>query len=99
MKEFVYGSDFQYEVLKSSLNDRLCHVYNNCSYPPNCNVERGRLGFEKENDTYALFIDKGVICSRIDAPQLFKDWLAAGVLRFLEFTDLKEFLRSLRILY
>lgn len=33
------------------------------------------------------------------APALFKDWLAIGTVRFLDFTDMKEFLRSLKCLY
>ena len=59
----------------------------------------GRIGFEKEGETYALFIDKGITCSRNNAPALFLEWLSNGTLRFLDFTDMKEFLRSLRCLY
>ncbi len=99
MIDFVYGTDQQYEGLKIMLNDQLCHVFNNCSFPSCCSRTSGRIGFEKEGDTYALFIDKGIVCSKIDAPQLFVDWLAAGTLRFLDYTDMKEFLRSLHCLY
>ena len=89
MREFVYGTDYQYDLLKESLNDHLCHAYKSS----------GRLGFEKEGDTYALFIDKGITCSKSNAPQLFKDWLAEGTIRFLDFTDMKVFLKSLTCLY
>ena len=99
MKEFVYGSDEQYAMLKDSLNDYLCHVYKNCSYPQCCSKSSGRIGFEKEQDTYALFIDKGVTCYRADAPALFLQWLSVGTLRFLDFNDMKEFLKSLKCLY
>ena len=51
MKEFVNGSDEQYAMLKESLNDHLCHVYKNCSYPQGCSKTTGRIGFEKEGDT------------------------------------------------
>ena len=98
MREFVYGSDMQYGVLKDSLEDNLCHVYN-CSFPPGCKPSRGRIGFEKENETYALFIDKGIQYSRSYAPSLFKEWLEQGTLRFLDFTDMVEYLRSLNSLY
>lgn len=99
MKEFVYGSDQQYAMLKESLNDHLCHVYKNCVYPQGCSKPGGRIGFEKEGDTYALFIDRGITCSRKNAPSLFLEWLSSGTLRFLDYTDMKEFLRSLRCLY
>ena len=99
MKEFIYGSEQQYTMLKETLQDHLCHVYKNCVYPPCCSIPSGRIGFEKEGDTYALFIDKGVMCSGNHVPALFKEWLAAGTLRFLDFADLKEFLRSLRCLF
>lgn len=99
MKEFVTGTDRQYRSLKESLEDHRCHVYGGCSYPPGCSKTRGRLGFEKEGKTYALFIDRGVTCSNPAAPGLFRDWLASGTLRFLDFTDLTEFLRSLKCLY
>lgn len=99
MREFVYGTDRQYEMLKESLEDHLCHVYSRCYLPGCCNRGEARLGFEKEENTYALFIDKGISCNSNSAPPLFKDWLAAGTVRFLDFTDMKEFLRSLKCLY
>lgn len=99
MIDFVYGTDRQYEGLKEMLEDHLCHVYKNCVFPQCCSCTGGRIGFEKEDNTYALHIDKGNTCSKDDAPQLFKDWLAAGTIRFLDYTDMKEFLRSLHCLY
>ena len=89
MREFVYGNDQQYALLKESLNDHMCHVSKNA----------GRIGFEKEGDTYALFIDKGITCSKSNTSQLFRDWLSVGTLRFLDFTDMKVFLKSLKFLY
>lgn len=99
MIDFVYGTEQQYESLKVMLEDQLCHVFRNCSFPSCCSTTGGRMGFEKEGDTYALYIDKGITCSNLNAPELFRDWLTAGTLRFLDFTDMKEFLRSLRCLY
>ena len=101
MREFVLGTDIQYDMLKESLEDHLCHVYGTCILPPGCSQQVARIGFEKERNfkDYALFIDKGITCTNNRAPALFRDWLAAGTLRFLDFTDMKEFLRSLRCLY
>lgn len=98
MREFTVGTDQQYDLLKESLDDNLCHVYR-CTLPGCCSKETARIGFEKEGDTYALFIDKGITCSSARAPGLFQEWLQGGTLRFLDFTDMKEFLRSLSVLY
>lgn len=99
MIDFVYGTDQQYESLREMLNDQLCHVYNNCSFPACCSRNSGRMGFEKEGETYALYIDKGIECSNVRAPELFREWLSVGTLRFLDFNDMKVFLRSLHSLY
>ena len=99
MKDFVYGTDRDYNQLKETLEDHLCHVYKNCELPPGCNRNTSRIGFEKEGDTYALFIDKGITYSKANAPRLFQNWLSEGTLRFLDYTDMKEFLRSLYSLY
>ena len=99
MIDFVFGTNQQYEDLKELLNDHLCHVYKNCSFPACCSRSSGRIGFEKEGDTYALFIDKGITCLNPNAPELFRNWLEEGTLRFLDYTDMKEFLRSLQCLY
>lgn len=99
MKEFVYGSDRQYEMLKEMLEDHLCHVYRNCALPQSCSRPTARIGFEKEDSTYALYIDKGITCAKSSQPRNFRGWLSEGTLRFLEFTDMKEFLRSLKPLY
>ena len=48
---------------------------------------------------YALFIDKGLTCSCPAASRLLKSWLKAGTLKFLDYTDMKVFLRSLTYLY
>ena len=99
MKEFVYGTDAQYTQLKNALHDGQCHVFPNCAYPPCCSRAWGRLGFQMEGETYALFIDRGLTCSLRGASFLFRQWLETGTLRFLDYNDLKTFLRSLRCLY
>ena len=99
MKEFVYGTDAQYEMLKESLRDHLCHVYEHCAFPASFNRSFGRIGFEQEEDTYALYIDKGLRCSSPADPRDFREWLSTGTLRFLDFNDMKVFLRSLSCLY
>ncbi len=51
MKEFVLGTDAQYEMLKQSLNDDRCHVYERCIFPSSFSRPSGRIGFEKEQAT------------------------------------------------
>ena len=99
MREFVNGTDQQFALLKESLNDHLCHVYKNCTLPACCSKSNGRIGFEKECDTYAIYIDKGITCSHSNMPDLFREWLVVGTIRFLDFTDVKVFLKSLKCLY
>lgn len=57
-------------------------VYGHCTFPSSFSKNAGRIGFEKEGDAYALFIDKGITCSKSNTSQLFRDWLSAGTLRF-----------------
>lgn len=99
MREFVFGSDTQYQMLKNSLEDNQCHVYR-CSLPAAFSQERCRIGFEKERATngYALFIDKGLTCNRTGFG-LFNDWLREGTIRFMDFNDVKAFLHKLIFLY
>lgn len=74
MKEFVLGTDAQYEMLKQSLNDDRCHVYEKCTFPSSFSRPCGRIGFEKEQEGYALFIDKGLTCSCPAAEKLAEGW-------------------------
>lgn len=97
MQEFVHGSDKQYTQLKRSLGDGNCHVYE-CAFPGRFSSSRGRMGFEKDDVSYILYIDKGIRCSG-KAPALVKSWLDEGSLRFLDFSDMKDFLKSLSCLY
>ena len=97
MKEFVTGSDEQFELLKTSLKDGQCHVYT-CSFPSSFSKTSGRIGFEKDKISYILYIDKGITCTARKSP-LMNEWLESGTLRFLDFSDLKAFLKSLSFLY
>ena len=97
MKEFVTGSDEQFDLLRASLDDKKCHVYN-CTFPTSFSKPTGRIGFEKDKISYILYIDKGITCTASKS-SLLKDWLEAGTLRFLDFSDLKTFLKSLTFLY
>lgn len=100
MREFVEGSNFQYKMLKDSLVDNRCHIYR-VILPPSFNMTNCRIGFEKEEVTngYVLYIDKGLTCNSIGKFPLFNDWLHDGMLRFMDFNDIKKFLKKLSFLY
>ena len=59
MKEFVLGTDAQYEMLKQSLNDDRCHVYEKCTFPSSFSRPCGRIGFEKEQEAMRCSSTKG----------------------------------------
>lgn len=102
MREFVYGSDTQFNDLKRTLQDGRCHVYNNCVMPSCCGNEICRIGFEKSNGSYTLLIDYGISYNGTSGGLIitqFKEWLSNGEVNFLDFNDLKTFLKSLSILY
>lgn len=102
MKEFVYGSDTQFKNLKKTLQDGNCHVFNNCRMPPCCGGKLCRIGFEMSNGVYTLLIDYGIKCTKSSNTLVlmqFNQWLSDGELKFLDFNDLKVFLKSLSILY
>lgn len=102
MREFVFGTDLQFANLKAQLEDNQCLVYNNCSLPTGFSRDRCRIGFEKEHGVYFLLIDLGITCSQrtggIPLTQC-KQWLAKGEYLFLDYNDMKTFLKSLRIFY
>ncbi len=102
MKEFIEGNDAQFADLKQRLQDGLCHVFKNCELPDCCSNRICRIGFEKNNEAYTLLIDSGITCNRnrggIQLEQ-FKQLLSEGELIFLDFNDLKIFLKSLSFLY
>ena len=97
MKEFVFGTDVQYDMLKRMLEDHLCHVYR-CFLPNGCSVSRCRIGFEKDQNFYYLYIDKGITFNK-SSEHRFNEWLSSGTLIFNDFSDIKEFLKGFRNLY
>lgn len=102
MRKFVFGSDLQYQNLKAELEDDACHVFNNCELPSCFSQRKCRIGFEKDYGVYYLLIDSGISCSKNSGRQIMvqcRQWLSAGEYMFLDFNDMKSFLKGLRILY
>ena len=98
MREFVFGTDKQFEELDGLLQDNQCHVYNGCSLPECCTPNLARIGFERNcNGPYILYIDKG-ICTETDHSD-FKNFIANGEMRFICIEDMICFLRGLQPLF
>ena len=98
MREFVFGTDKQFEELDGLLQDNQCHVYNGCSLPEGCTPNLARIGFERNcNGHYILYIDKG-ICTETDHSD-FKNFIANGEMRFICIEDMICFLRGLQPLF
>lgn len=102
MREFIEGNDNQFSDLKRRLQDGLLHVYKNCELPACCSKRSCRIGFEMNNNAYVMLIDLGITCSKskggISLIQ-FKQLLSDGQLIFIDFNDLKVFLKTLGFLY
>ncbi len=102
MREFIDGNDMQYKDLRQRLQDERCHVFNNCELPSCCSKRKCRIGFEKDNGVYKLLIDLGITCSKMRGGiQLdqFRQLLEKGELQFIDFNDMRVFLKSLGFLY
>ena len=102
MRELIEWNDAQFADLKQRLQDGLCHVFKNCELPNCCDRRTCRIGFEKDNGAYILLIDSGITCSKLRGGiqlEQFKQLLSKGELIFLDFNDLKIFLKSLEFLY
>lgn len=100
MREFAEGTDKKFEILKNSLVDNRCHIYR-CVLPPSFNMANCRIGFEKEESSngYIIYIDKGLTCNKAGAFPLFNEWLREGTLRFMDYNDMKSFIKKLDFLY
>lgn len=98
MREFAFGTDDQFENLKQMLEDNKCHVFCECILPDCCDIEKARVGFEKNrNGNYIVYIDKGIHAET--ESNSFKNFLGAGKIVFLLFDDMVEFLHSLQPLF
>ena len=98
MREFVFGTDRQFEELDQLLQDNKCHVYKCCSLPEFCTPKTARIGFEKNRSGhYIMYIDKG-ICAETDNSD-FKNLIEKGKIRFICIDDMICFLRGLQHLF
>lgn len=97
MREFAFGTDNQYSWLDNLISDGQCHVFNNCVLPESCTPDHSRIGFEKADAIYIVYIDRGVATTSDD--QNFIRFLQNGETKFTCLEDMMEFFRSLQPLF
>ena len=97
MREFVFGTKHQYNWLDNLISDGQCHVFNNCVLPSSCTPDHSRLGFEKADSVYIVYIDRGITTTTDD--QCFIHFLQNGETKFTCLEDMVEFFRSLQPLF
>ena len=103
MTRFYYKSDEDYKTLKADLEDGCLRKYKNVELPAGFNVPSCNIGIEKydvDNSTYVLYIDLGITCSTAilrNSHPLLKKLLQKGELHFLDFNDMKVFLKGLAL--
>ena len=97
MREFAFGTDNQYRWLDNLISDGQCHVFNNCVLPESCTPDHSRIGFEKADAIYIVYIDRGVATTSDD--KSFIRFLQNGETKFTCLKDMMEFFRSLQPLF
>ena len=97
MREFVFGTENQYNWLDNLISDGQCHVFNNCVLPESCTPNHSRIGFEKTEAIYIVYIDRGVATTADD--QNFVRFLQNGETKFTCLEDMMEFFHSLQPLF
>lgn len=97
MREFAFGTEQQYNWLNNLISDGLCHVFHNCVLPSSCTPDHSRLGFEKAESVYTVYIDRGI--TTISEDQNFNHFLQNGEIKFTCLEDMMEFFHSLQPLF
>jgi ATP-dependent Clp protease ATP-binding subunit ClpA len=97
MREFVFGTQAQYNWLENLLQDGQCHVFNDSVLPASCTPDRCRLGFEKAGSAYIAEIDRGITTTS-DDPN-FVRFLQNGESRFTCMEDMVDFFHALQPLF
>ena len=97
MKEFVYGTDAQFQALDNELSSGKKYKFANRQLPDSCTPDVACIWFAKIDDVYCMYIDKGIITSADN--QDFKVFLERGETKFICLEDMVAFLRSLKSLF
>lgn len=98
MREFVFGSEENYNILKTQLEEipGMMKCFN-CILPDGCNPKEATFGFEKKGSLFILYIDRFIQTSiRNDD---FVRFLNKKEVKFISIQDMMEFFHSLQDLY
>ena len=96
MKEFAYGTAAQFAALNQELSQGKYYKFADRQIPV-CSPSTATIWFAKQNDVYAIYIDKGITTTSDN--QDFKHFLENGEAKFNCFDDMVVFLHSLQPLY
>lgn len=97
MRRFAFATAEEFAAFAPTLEDGLCHVFENCSLPDGCTPNTARIGFEMRNGGYLLYIDKNI---RYPAAQgIFAALLANGEAGFATPEEMAAFFHSLQPLF
>lgn len=97
MREFVYGTAAQYRELDRALSAGENYRFPNRQLPRTCTPNTACLWFGKNNGSYRLCIDKGIIA--LEGSDEFKRFLERGEATFASMDSMTSFLRSLQPLF
>lgn len=97
MRRFSQSTKEDYEELDMILSDGQLHVFNNRELPVGCNPRKTRIGFEKEEGIYTLYVDTGVETNINNED--FVLLLRNGELKFVGIDDLMSFFTATKVLF
>lgn len=103
MHRLIRYTDDQFAALKRKLQDESRQeCLPHCKLPPCCDKPECTVAFEKGNGFYYMLISGGITCSKKGNNTTvlqFKQLLQNGSILFLDYNDLKTFLKNLTVLY
>lgn len=97
MKEFVFGTDEQFNQLDRALSNGTFYKFPNRRLPDTCTPNSACLWFAKKGDIYVAYIDKGIVTSVNN--ENFKRFLERGETRFVSMDDMADFFRSFKSVF
>ncbi len=97
MREFVYGTIEQFEVLEQELSEGKKYIFANRTLPASCTPGAASIWFAKVDGVYCIFIDRGITTSVENRD--FKNFLERGEIEFLSLEEMISFLHSLQPLF
>lgn len=97
MREFVYGTNAQFNALDQELSQGKKYKFANRRLPESCSPATACMWFAKIDDVYCMYIDKGITTTADNLD--FKNFLEHGETKFICLEDMVAFFHSLQGLF